>query len=70
MAEDNYADEWTWKNPIADEDLKLLKSIFSSYFLKIRPDVPTCTCDGCPRERICTLAWDSYNTDGDCLYDK
>lgn len=25
------------------------------------------TCDGCPAAAYCTCAFDSYNTDGDCL---
>ena len=28
------------------------------------------TCDECPLVRRCSLAFDSYNTDGDCLYEK
>lgn len=24
-------------------------------------------CVGCPRNDTCELAWDLYNTDGDCL---
>ena len=27
-------------------------------------------CDGCKRRYVCTLAFDPYNTDGDCLYSK
>jgi hypothetical protein len=26
------------------------------------------TCDGCDRRLICRLAYDPYNTDGDCLW--
>jgi len=28
------------------------------------------TCDACPHARVCSLAFDPYNTDGDCLADK
>lgn len=28
------------------------------------------TCSMCPREHACVLAWDRYNTDGECFYDK
>lgn len=28
------------------------------------------TCDGCSFAPRCTLAFDPYNTNGDCLYDK
>lgn len=27
-------------------------------------------CDGCARRYVCTLVFDPYNTDGDCLYSK
>ena len=27
-------------------------------------------CDGCARRHVCTLVYDPYNTDGDCLYIK
>lgn len=29
-----------------------------------------CTCDGCALIAVCSLVYDSYNTSGDCLYDK
>lgn len=28
------------------------------------------TCDSCERAPVCKLAFDPYNTDGDCLWDK
>lgn len=28
------------------------------------------TCSRCSQEPACVLAWDRYNTEGDCLYDK
>lgn len=28
------------------------------------------TCDGCSRAPVCVLAFDPYNTDGDCLDEK
>ena len=28
------------------------------------------TCTTCPSAKDCDLAWDLYNTDGDCLMDK
>lgn len=28
------------------------------------------TCTTCPSVKDCDLAWDLYNTDGDCLMDK
>ena len=29
-----------------------------------------CTCDNCAAVTICSLAYDLYNTNGDCIYDK
>lgn len=31
------------------------------------PTKESMTCNGCPAVGICNLAWDLYNTDGDCL---
>lgn len=28
------------------------------------------TCHRCARAEVCDLAWDPYNTDGDCLADR
>jgi hypothetical protein len=28
------------------------------------------TCYGCAARELCEFAWDSYNTDGDCLAEK
>lgn len=33
-------------------------------------EVDKYTCDDCSQAPICTLAFDSYNTNGDCLYEK
>lgn len=68
---DNFEDEWTWKTPVTDEQLQQLRLEFWEHFRNAKYISPkACTCDGCPRERICVLSWDTYNTDGDCLYDK
>jgi hypothetical protein len=31
------------------------------------PDKGNMTCNGCPQVGTCDLAWDLYNTNGDCL---
>lgn len=33
-------------------------------------DIDVFTCDNCGLVRKCRLAFDGYNTNGDCLYDK
>jgi hypothetical protein len=32
--------------------------------------MPTFTCSACSINDVCLLAFDAYNTDGDCLLDK
>ena len=34
------------------------------------PSKEVLTCSKCPRVDTCDLAWDPYNTDGDCLANK
>lgn len=60
-------DEWTRSIPITDAELANLR-------FKAIQDIDCgeieFTCDGCARAKICTLVYDGYNTNGDCLYDK
>jgi hypothetical protein len=39
-------------------------------FVKEFGDANKCTCERCGAALICNLAYDSYNTNGDCLLDK
>lgn len=62
----------TRSEPISDDDLGVLCSSFESWYRNVpgnAGDVPICTCVGCSDNRTCTLAFDVYNTDGDCLRD-
>ena len=39
-------------------------------FYREREGEEGCTCDMCPLVAVCALAFDGYNTGGDCLYSK
>lgn len=72
-------------NERSDDALEVLRDLYRRFFTKpgevlyngwyvtvtARPiEPPVCTCEGCPLERTCAFAWDTYNTNGDCLADK
>lgn len=62
---------WLRKTPLTREQLEALrkeKIVFASKLLEKEPD--QFTCDACRIADICKLAFDSYNTSGDCLYEK
>jgi len=64
-------DQWLRKEPLTQEQLSTFRKEQverAGQVLKTAPD--KFTCDGCGLASVCTLAFDSYNTDGDCLYDK
>lgn len=56
-------DEWARHNEIPD--LMIWRKTFYVNNPRSR-----CTCDKCAAVTICSLAYDEYNTNGDCLYDK
>ena len=58
-------DQWTYARPLTDVELGMLALQFN----KESPGY-ICTCASCVRKTTCVLAYDSYNTNGDCLYDK
>jgi len=62
----------TWKVPRTPEQLKEERnnSIANAFMGSLTRMTDRFTCDSCPRAPICTLAFDLYNTNGDCLYDK
>lgn len=63
-------DEWTREVPLTPEELAAyrLQQIKWGDELGLSPDV--FTCDNCALAPKCKLAFDGYNTDGDCLYSK
>lgn len=58
-------DEWTWLEPLTDaEDAELVAAVDRE------DSAEAYTCYDCPARRTCALAWETYNTDGDCLAEK
>lgn len=54
-----------WYKKQGIETLLLLREQFKKEFPKTK-----CTCDYCIDVTVCNLAYESYNTDGDCLLSK
>lgn len=66
-----YRDDWTYRFERSERRLQVDRLKFAENIEERNLNPATvCTCDGCSRRRICTLAYDGYNTNGDCLYDK
>ncbi len=65
-------DIWTLNEPLNVIALLKLRSDSIEDIEKNYPEFvyASFTCDDCPRAPICDLAYDPYNLDGDCLYDK
>lgn len=65
-------DSWTFATPATAEELAIEREDAASQlrFLSFENWDGTFTCDGCIRAPICTLVYDLYNTDGDCLWEK
>lgn len=64
---------WTRPEPITDDDLDRIKAVYRQWF-ENNPhtpgEIPKCTCDTCDDNRTCTLAYDTYNTNDECLWEK
>ena len=64
---------WTRTEPLDDDGLARIRNAFETWH-RTNPGnngiVPECTCEKCPDNRTCTLAFDLYNTSDDCLRDK
>jgi len=63
-------DQWTRETPRTAEALVQLRTEAVADYAPHIGTIDAFTCDDCPRALICELAFDAYNTDGDCLYDK
>lgn len=55
--------EWFRKHSVVE-----LIKIRTEYYND--PDNEECSCDHCIMATICSLAYDRYNTNGDCLLEK
>jgi len=62
---------WLRKEPLTLEQLAAYRKAQVEQVAKVLKNVPEkFTRDGCGLAGVCTLAFDAYNTNGDCLYDK
>lgn len=59
-------DEWMYVRDLTDDELADVRALQ----IESNHDTDGYTCDTCQLARRCTLAWDQYNTDGDCLLEK
>ena len=63
--------DWLRPEPLTTEQLVKFREEQVKVVATLLANVPEkFTCDGCGLAGVCRLAWDAYNTDGDCLYDK
>jgi len=62
-------DPYTLACPRTEEELKVRRDTLDAVVQMIGYRVGD-NCDGCARRYVCTLVFDPYNTDGDCLYSK
>lgn len=62
-------DPYTYARPRTEEELKAHRD-FIDMHAGAEGFSAGDTCDDCARRYICTLVFDPYNCDGDCLYDK
>lgn len=72
MIEKDPNDPWLRKHPLTDEQLTEEREKMVSFLVVEHGwcgDVKF-TCDGCELAKTCTLVFDGYNTDGDCLLSK
>ena len=64
-------DEWTREKPLTTSELATYRELKRQHLLEVYGHtLEGCTCDECSRAPICHLAFDGYNTNGDCLYEK
>jgi len=55
----------SWQKNWTEEEFSRIQERFKS-----ENPGEKCTCDGCCDKKICSCAYDFYNTQGDCLYGK
>lgn len=65
------SNQWLWAVPLTDAELAEDRRAMVDMAIGMFGDPPEhFTCDECPLAPRCSLAFDSYNTEGDCLYEK
>jgi len=60
--------ELTRKVPLTDDQLNDLRAASTAHVEEGPPEA--FTCDDCDARHRCTLVFDWYNTDGDCIAEK
>jgi len=63
-------DPWLLQEPRTSEQVAALRKEKIAFYGPHVSIPETFTCDGCGLVNVCTLAFDPYNSDGDCLHDK
>lgn len=56
--------------PLTPEELRKWRADQVAFHEQMCGPLAKFTCDDCAGAPKCKLAFDSYNTDGDCLYEK
>lgn len=65
------SNQWLWAVPLTEAELAEDRRAMVDMAIGMFGESPDhFTCDDCPMARRCTLAFDVYNVDGDCLYEK
>jgi hypothetical protein len=66
-----YLDEWTFRLALTPRALEYVISSAEAGNEHVESiHRASFTCYDCTRASVCTLAFDSYNTQGDCLWSK
>lgn len=63
-------DAWTREIPLRPAELIKYREQQNKHNDELGHHPEKYTCDECDRAPKCKLAFDSYNTEGDCLYSK
>lgn len=64
------SDGWTTKDPLSPADLADERERMVRIYAAEGIEISSFTCDECSARFKCVLAFDAYNTDGDCLAEK
>lgn len=63
-------DDITRKAPLSETDLAADRARIVAIYAEQGMGIDAFTCDDCGARYTCTLAFDAYNTDGDCIAEK
>jgi hypothetical protein len=63
-------DQWLFKEPWSAERLAEYRKALKEYMKDHVTLSDVLTCDSCGLVGVCSLAFDAYNTNGDCLLSK